>query len=86
MRALSAATAADAGERNWSTYSFIVNRNRDFLKPERVDTPPPGGPNSDTMAPPARSHSFQSRVFKTILLKKKFKMAPFSSKAGTSKI
>ena len=41
-RALSAATAAGAGERNWSTYSFFVNRNRNFLKPERVDAIPLG--------------------------------------------
>ena len=42
-RALSAPTAAGAGERNWSTYSFIVNINRNFLKLERVDATPPGG-------------------------------------------
>jgi hypothetical protein len=28
-------TAAGAGETNWSSYSFIVNRSRNRLKPER---------------------------------------------------
>ena len=34
VRALSVPNTVGAGERTWSTYSFIVNRNRNSLKPE----------------------------------------------------
>ena len=34
VRALSVPNTAGAGVRTWSTYSFLVNRNRNSLKPE----------------------------------------------------